>query len=218
MELINLGATDSIMNYYISLLRDKDIQKDRRFFRTNLKRLGAIFGYEISKTLQYSGKDVETPLGVANVRTPDNGIVLGTIFRAGLPLYEGLMEVFDNADSAYLAAFREYDSTSAKLHINSGYCAAPSLEGKTLIFADTMLATGSSLMVGINAVIEKAGKPDHIHLVCPIASAKAVENLSAKLGDEFTLWVATVDPILNENFYIVPGLGDAGDLSYGPKL
>ncbi|MCQ2181600.1 MAG: uracil phosphoribosyltransferase [Bacteroidales bacterium] len=218
MEVINLGAGNSILNAYIAQMRDKTIQKNRMLFRTNLKKVGAIFGYEISKRLSYSVKQVETPLGIAEVGTPDDKIVLGTIFRAGLPLYEGLMEVFTEADSAYLAAFREYDTSGTKLHINAGYCATPPLDGKVLIFADTMLATGSSLMVGVNAVIEKAGRPKHINLVCPIASARAVENLQGKLGDDFTLWVATIDPILNDNLYIVPGLGDAGDLAFGPKL
>ena len=217
MQVINLGANDSILSSYIAQMRDNVIQKDRKLFRTNLRRVGQIFGYEISKYLEYSEKEVETPLAVAKVRTLDSKIVLGTILRAGLPLYEGLLDYFDNAETALLAAFREYSSEN-EFHINAGYCATPELDGKILIFADTMLATGSSIKVAMKALECKAGLPKHIHLVCPIASAKAVEALQEALPDNVTLWVATIDPILNSHSYIVPGLGDAGDLAYGEKL
>jgi len=180
-------------------------------------RVGNIFGYEISKTLSYSTKDVTTPLGIAQVDTYDTPLVISTILRAGLPLHEGLLEVFDTAETAFLAAFRKYGKGDY-FKIRADYCTTPSLEGKTLILADTMLATGSSIEIAIQKLVEEGGYPSHIHLVCPIASHFAVDHLMQKLDNDVTLWVAAIDEELTSHSYIVPGLGDAGDLAFGGKL
>ena len=217
MKVINIGESHSVLNSYIAEMRDARIQKDRLRFRTNLMRVGNIFGYEISKTLSYSTKDVTTPLGIAQVDTYDTPLVISTILRAGLPLHEGLLEVFDTAETAFLAAFRKYGKGDY-FKIRADYCTTPSLEGKTLILADTMLATGSSIEIAIQKLVEEGGYPSHIHLVCPIASHFAVDHLMQKLDDNVTLWVAAIDEELTSHSYIVPGLGDAGDLAFGGKL
>jgi len=217
MKVINLGETNSILNAYIAQMRDKTIQKDRMLFRANLKRVGNIFAYEVSKVLDYSAKDVVTPLGVASVNTPDNKLVVATILRVGLPLHEGILSFFDKAESAFVAAYRKYDKGD-DFHINIEYCTSPNLNGKTLILADTMLATGASIEVTYNKLSED-GEPEHTHLVCPIASVFAVEYLQKHLPkDKVTLWTAAMDEELTSHSYIVPGLGDAGDLAYGEKL
>lgn len=217
MKVINIGESHSVLNSYIAEMRDARIQKDRLRFRTNLMRVGNIFGYEISKTLSYSTKDVTTPLGIAQVDTYDTPLVISTILRAGLPLHEGLLEVFDTAETAFLAAFRKYGKGDY-FKIRADYCTTPSLEGKTLILADTMLATGSSIEIAIQKLVEEGGYPSHIHLVCPIASHFAVDHLMQKLDNDVTLWVAAIDEELTSHSYIVPGLGDAGDLAFGEKL
>ncbi len=216
MKVINLGETNSVLNTYIAQMRDKSIQKDRLRFRTNLRRVGNIFGYELSKTLNYSVKNVRTPLGEAAVSTYDNKVVVSTILRAGLPLHQGILDYFDDAENAFIAAYRKYDKGD-DFHINIEYCTAPSLEGKTLILADTMLATGASIVVTYNRLCEE-GVPEHTHLVCPIASVFAVEYLQKHLPDSVTLWTAGLDEELTSHSYIVPGLGDAGDLAFGEKL
>lgn len=217
MKLVNLGEKNSLLNSFVAQMRDRTIQKDSMRFRTNLHRLGEIFAYEISKTLTYSEKDVRTPLGTAKVSTPDNKIVLSTILRAGLPLHDGMLSFFENAENAFLAAYRKYDSAD-KFHVNTEYCTTPELAGKTLIIADTMLATGSSIILAYERLINDGGEPDHTHFVCPIASSYAVEALKKALPSNTTLWTAAVDEELTSHSYIVPGLGDAGDLAYGEKL
>lgn len=198
-------------------MRDKTIQKDSMRFRRNLERLGEIFAYEVSKTLKYSEKEVVTPLGIASVPTYDNEVVLATILRAGLPLHQGILNFFDNAQNAFIAAYRK-TSKSNHFHINFEYAALPDTTGKTLILADTMLATGSSIEVAYDKILEAGGEPAQVHLVCPIASVIAVENLKKKItSDNVTLWVAAIDPELTIKSYIIPGLGDAGDLCYGEK-
>ena len=217
MKLVNLGENDSVLNSYIAQMRDKKIQKDAQRFRTNLRRVGHVFAYEISKTLAYSAKDVETPLATASVRTSDSKLVIATILRAGLPLHEGILDVFDDAQSAFIAAYRKYDAGD-KFHINTEYCTCPGLAGKTLILADTMLATGSSLLLAYNKLIEDASEPEHTHFVCPIASIYAIDEVKKVLPENATLWTAAIDEELTSHSYIVPGLGDAGDLAYGEKL
>ena len=217
MKINNLGAQDSVLNAFIAEMRDRTIQKDRLRFRTNLKRLGEIFGYEISKSLSYKPIEVETPLATASVRVPDEKIVCATILRAGLPLHEGVLEFFDGAENAFVAAYRKYDN-EGEFHIHTEYCTCPDLNGKTLILADTMLATGSSIEVAYEVLCREGGIPTSVHLVCPISSAQAIENLKKKMPDNVTLWVAAVDPELTNHSYIVPGLGDAGDLAFGEKL
>lgn len=217
MKVINLGENSSILNCIVAQLRDKDIQKDRARFRENLYRVGQIMGYEVSKALGHSKITVSTPLGVARIEVPSDPIVIATILRAGLPLQQGVLSVFDNADSTFITAYRAYDENH-NIQVFTSYCATSPLEGKTVILADTMLATGTSVLDGIRVLKEKGGEPACLHLVCPFASAKAVENLQKALPDDVTLWVVTIDAELNDKFYIVPGLGDAGDLCFGEKL
>ena len=216
MKVINLGDSNTILNTFVSQIRDREIQKDSMRFRRNLERLGEIFAYEISKTLEYTEKPVTTPLGIANISTFDDKIVVATILRAGLPLHRGIINYFDDVQNAFVAAYRKYDKGEG-FHINIEYASSPDLEGKTLIIADTMLATGSSLEIAYNKLCEN-GQPKHTHIVCPIASAYAVEYLQKNSdGEKATLWVAAIDEELTSRSYIVPGLGDAGDLAYGIK-
>ncbi len=216
MKVINLGETNSVLNLFITQMRDKNIQKDKMRFRTNLQRVGNIFALEVSKTLNYSTKDIETPLGTAKVPTPDNKIVVATILRAGLPLHQGILSYFDDAESAFIAAYRKYDKGD-DFHINVEYATTPPMEGKTLILADTMLATGASIEIAYRRLCEE-GKPEYTHLVCPIASIFAAEYLQKHMPENVTLWTAGLDEELTSHSYIVPGLGDAGDLAYGKKL
>ena len=216
MKVINLGERNSILNKFVAQMRDKDVQKDSMRFRRNLERLGEIFAYEISKLMDNSPKDVVTPLGIASIPTYDEQVVVATILRAGLPLHQGILNYFDDAQNAFVAAYRKYDK-GEDFHINIEYCSTPDLTGKTLILADTMLATGASLEIAYKRLCEE-GEPAHTHLVCPISSAYAVEYLQKHLPEEgITLWVAAIDEELTSHSYIVPGLGDAGDLAYGEK-
>ncbi|MDX9781784.1 MAG: uracil phosphoribosyltransferase [Bacteroidales bacterium] len=217
MKIINLGEKDSVLNSFIAEIRDHIIQKDSMRFRRNLERIGEIFAYEISKTLNYSEKDVTTPLGIAQCRTHDNDVVIASIMRAGLPLHDGMLHYFDKAQNAFIAAYRKYGKDN-KFTIQIEYASSPSVEGKILILADTMLATGSSVVLAYNRLCETAG-PVHTHLVCPIASSEGIEYLSKHLPHKTTtLWVGAIDEELTIKAYIVPGLGDAGDLAYGSKL
>jgi uracil phosphoribosyltransferase len=216
MKVINLGEKNSILNKFVAQMRDKGVQKDSQRFRRNLERLGEIFAYEISQHLEYSHKEYVTPLGIANIPTPDDKIVVATILRAGLPLHQGILNYFDDPQNAFVATYRKYDK-GEDFHINIEYCSTPDLTGKTLILADTMLATGASLEIAYKRLMED-GTPAHTHLVCPISSAYAVEYLQKHLPEEdVTLWVAAIDEELTSRSYIVPGLGDAGDLAYGEK-
>ena len=216
MKIVNLGQKNSVLNKFVAQMRDKDIQKDSMRFRRNLERLGEIFAYEISQTLNASPKDVVTPLGIASVPVYDDRLVVATILRAGLPLHQGILNYFDDAQNAFVAAYRKYDKGEG-FHINIEYASSPDLEGKTLILADTMLATGASLEIAYMKLLEQ-GTPKHTHIVCPISSAYAVEYLQKNIdGEHVTLWVAAIDEELTSRSYIVPGLGDAGDLAYGIK-
>lgn len=216
MRVINLGDNNSILNNYIEQIRDKVIQKDRVRFRSNLERIGNIFGYELSKVLEYTEKDVQTPLGIASLKVCSSDLVIATILRAGIPLHKGILDCFDHADSAFIAAYRKYGKGDS-YHINVEYATATRLDGRVLVLADTMLATGASIEVTLDKLCDDQ-KPSHIHLVCPISSAYAVEYLQKRYGDEVTLWTAAIDEELTSHSYIVPGLGDAGDLAYGEKL
>lgn len=216
MKVINLGEKNSLINKFVSQMRDKKIQKDSMRFRRNLERVGEIFAYEISKTLDYTDKDIVTPLGIAPMRTHDDKVVVATILRAGLPLHQGILNYFDDAQNAFVAAYRKYDKGEG-FHINIEYASTPDLTGKTLIIADTMLATGASLEIAYKKLCEQ-GEPKHTHIVCPVSSAYAVEYLQKNIdGTKATLWVAAIDEELTSKSYIVPGLGDAGDLAYGIK-
>lgn len=217
MQVINLGEGNTVLNKFISEMRDKKVQKDPVRFRLNLERVGEIFAYEISKTLDYAPEDIVTPLGIANMQLPASKVVVATILRAGLPLHGGLLRFFDGAQNAFIAAYRKYDK-GGNFKIAIEYATAPELDGKVLILADTMLATGASLEIALNKILEK-GDPKHIHLVCPMCSKYAVEYLKKQFhGMPVTLWCAAIDEELTSHSYIVPGLGDAGDLAYGEKL
>ena len=217
MKLVNLGETNSLLNSYIAQVRDKVVQKDSQRFRSNLRRIGQIFAYEISKTLDYSAKDVQTPLGTAQVNTFDTRIVLATILRAGLPIHEGMLSYFEGAESAFLAAYRKYDAAD-KFHINAEYCSTPELGGKTLIVTDTLIATGSSIIMAYERLVDDGGDPDQAHFVCHIVSAYAMEAMKKGLPSKATVWTAAIDEELTSHSFVVPGLGDAGDLAYGEKV
>lgn len=217
MNIINLSKTDSVLNQFLYELRDVEIQKDRLRFRRNVERIGEIMAMEISKSFHYTTRMVKTPLGVAPVNISDEKIVLATIFRAGLPLHQGFLNVFDKAENAFVSAYRK-EKPEGKFDIVVEYSASPSLDGKTLISVDPMLATGGSMELSYHA-LQRYGTPARVHFAAVIASRQAVDNLERLFPeDNFTLWVASVDPELNEHKYIVPGLGDAGDLSFGSKL
>ena len=217
MTIINLSDGNSVLNQFIAEIRDKDIQKNHMRFRRNLERIGEIFAYEISKTLSYSIKNITTPLGIAQCSVPCDDIVLATILRAGLPLHNGLLNYFDKAQNAFIAAYRKYGKDN-KFDIDLEYSTSPSIEGKVLILADTMLATGASVLLAYQKLLDK-GTPATTHLVCPIASCYGVEYLSKNMPHKnITLWVGAIDEELTNKSYIVPGLGDAGDLAFGDKL
>lgn len=218
MKVINLSEQNSVLNQFLSEIRDVHIQKDPMRFRRNIERIGEVMAIEVSKTLQYKPTEVQTPLAKATVNIPDEQLVLATILRAGMPLHQGFLNIFDRAENAFLSAYRRANE-KGELEIVAEYMAAPIIDGKTLIVADPMLATGMSMEVGYLALL-KHGQPKHTHLCCAIATPQSIEYMRRTLNDreDVTLWCAAVDPILNEKKYIVPGLGDAGDLCYGVKV
>ena len=218
MEIINLGETPSVLNQFIAELRDVHIQHDSLRFRRNIERIGEVMAYEISKRLRHEVKAIQTPLGIAPMSLPDERLVIGTIFRAGLPFHQGFLNIFDRAISAFVSAFRQYtDPEHQHFDIHIEYIASPRLEGTTLLLVDPMLATGSSMELAYQALLTK-GQPDHIHVVAIIASQQAVDYVEQLMPTErTTLWVGAIGPELNEHAYIVPGLGDAGDLAFGEK-
>lgn len=216
MRIVNLGDTNSILNKFVAELRDVDIQKDSLRFRRNVERIGEIMAYEISKEFHYSTKDIQSPLGIAPMNTPDDQIVISTILRAGLPFHQGFLRYLDNAESAFVSAYRKYkDRLNFDIHIE--YIASPRLTGKTLIISDPMLATGSSMELAYEALLTK-GVPGHVHVASIISSKQALEYLQKKMPDDkTTIWIAALDNDLDDHSYIVPGLGDAGDLAFGEK-
>lgn len=217
MKIINLQENPSLASQYMAELRNVNVQTDRMRFRRNVHRIGQIMAYEISKTIAYTKTAVTTPLGTAHCDIVGSDVVIATILRAGLPLHEGLLSFFDNAENAFVSAYRKYREGTDEFDIHIEYLASPSIEGKTLILADPMLATGSSMELALKALLTK-GNPAHIHVVSVIASRQAVDFIAGKLpADRTTLWVAAIDDELNAHSYIVPGLGDAGDLAYGEK-
>jgi len=218
MKVINLSEQNSVLNQFLSEIRDVHIQKDPMRFRRNIERIGEVMAIELSKELAYKPTEVQTPLAKATVNIPDEQLVLATILRAGMPLHQGFLNIFDRAENAFLSAYRRANE-KGELEIVAEYMAAPIIDGKTLIVADPMLATGMSMEVGYLALL-KHGQPKHTHLCCAIATPQSIEYMRRTLNDreDVTLWCAAVDPILNEKKYIVPGLGDAGDLCYGVKV
>lgn len=216
MRIVNLGDTNSILNKFVAELRDVDIQKDSLRFRRNVERIGEIMAYEISKEFHYSTKDIQSPLGIAPMNTPDDRIVISTILRAGLPFHQSFLRYLDNAENAFVSAYRKYkDRLNFDIHIE--YIASPRLTGKTLIISDPMLATGSSMELAYEALLTK-GVPGHVHVASIISSKQALEYLQKKMPDDkTTIWIAALDNDLDDHSYIVPGLGDAGDLAFGEK-
>lgn len=217
MEIINLGEKSSLFNRFMSEIRDEKIQKDPLRFRRNIERVGEIMAYEISKTIEHSTKDVTTCLGTAKVDSPDDTPVLATILRAGLPFHHGFLNYFDRSNNSFICAHRKVTSKT-EFEIAFEYIASPNLTDKLVILADPMLASGASMEVGYHALL-KAGLPKKIHICAVIASRKGIDYIKEKLsGKNITLWVGAIDDELNEKSYIVPGLGDAGDLAYGEKI
>lgn len=217
MRVHHLLEKNSIANTFISQLRDINLQTDRMRFRRNIERLGEIMGYELSKNFNFSEKEVQTPLGQAKIQLPQEELVICSILRAGLPLHTGLLNYFDAADNSFISAYRHHPNNDEEFEILVEYLASPSLEGKTLILADPMLATGRSF-VNVLKALEKMGTPKVIHLVSVIGATEGIEYLQTVFPENSHLWIATIDEKLNERGYIVPGLGDAGDLCFGSKM
>lgn len=211
-----LGEQNSILNKFISEIRNVNVQNDRLRFRKNLERIGEIFAYEISKELEYKNEVITTPLGTADMNIMEDNIVLATVLRAGLPLHQGLLNYFDYAQNAFVGSFRKYHKDNS-FEIKSGYMSSPSVEGKHLILSDPMLASGASLVLAYKD-LTKDEDPKHIHIATIIAAKEGIEYLEENLPKgKFTIWVGAIDKELTAKSYIVPGLGDAGDLAYGSK-
>lgn len=209
---------NSILNAYIAQIRDKDIQKDAMRFRKNIERIGEILAYELSKKLPFNNATITTPLGVKEMQVIDEKLVLCSILRAGLPLHQGVLHIFDQAENAFISAYRKHQKDNEKdFSIEVEYFASPSLEGKTLILIDPMLATGSS-MVAVYEALKKHGIPKKIHIVSVIGSLQGVEYIEKYFPEDTELWISAIDDKLNDRGYIIPGLGDAGDLAFGNKL
>ncbi|MCE2847338.1 MAG: uracil phosphoribosyltransferase [Sphingobacteriales bacterium] len=211
-----LSQNHSIINQFIAELRDISVQNDRMRFRRNLERIGEIAALEISRKLPYALREVTTPLGVAPVMVPSEQPVVGTILRAGLPLHQGILNYFDHADNAFISAYRKHHKDGS-FEISLEYVSTPSLDGRILILADPMLATGASIVTTYKAILER-GKPKHTHIVAALGSTSGVEYVKRHMPEEVDLWIGAIDEELTAQSYIVPGLGDAGDLAYGEKL
>ncbi|HBI58541.1 MAG: uracil phosphoribosyltransferase [Duncaniella sp.] len=216
MEIINFDSTPSLVSQYMSELRDINVQKDMLRFRRNLERIGEIMAYEISKRMTYRTDEVITPLDTASCHVLDEKVVLATIFRAGIPFHKGFLDYFDHAENAFVSAYRKYKEKE-NFDVFIEYIASPRLDGKTLIIADPMLATGASMELSYRALLTK-GEPAHIHVTSVIASQVAIDYIKSTFPEnKTTVWVGAIDNEINAHSYIVPGLGDAGDLAYGIK-
>lgn len=217
IEVKNLEQQDSLFNQVMSEVRDAEIQQDRMRFRRNLERMGEIMAYEISKTMEYETKEVVTPLGVKNVRVLKEQPVLATILRAGLPLHNGMLNMFDKADNAFIAAYRKYDKDDDS-EIRVEYFSAPDLNDRVLIISDPLLATGESLVKTIDGLLGDDMEPKHIHIAVAVTSSDGLEHVKRKMSRKsVTIWVGSIDDELTARAYVVPGLGDAGDLAFGEK-
>ena len=213
-----LNKENTILNKFIAQIRDREVQRDSMRFRRNLERVGEVMRYEISRTLNYKTQIVETPLGEATVEMISDKIVVATILRAGLPFHQGFLNYFDNAQNAFVSAYRKNHKDNS-FTVKVEYISCCNLEGKTLILVDPMLATGASLVLAYEALCEKGGKPAHTHVAAVIASEQGVDYAMKHLPQSSTtIWCAAVDAELTSHSYIVPGIGDAGDLAYGEKL
>ncbi|MEY8870679.1 uracil phosphoribosyltransferase [Meridianimaribacter flavus] len=217
MHIHNLSLQNSILNTFISEMRDENIQKDPLRFRRNIERTGEILGYELSKSLNFKTQSITTPLGTSETMLINDDIVLCSILRAGVPLHNGLLNYFDKAENAFISAYRHHKDNPESFEIIVEYLACPNLEGKTLILADPMLATGQSMVATFEA-LKPFGTPKDVHLVSVIGAQEGVDYVSQHFDVNAHLWIATIDKKLNEKGYIIPGLGDAGDLAFGAKL
>ena len=216
MEIINFDKTPSLVSQYMHEMRSVGIQKDSMRFRRNLERVGNAMAYEISKTLDYRIEKTTTPLGVADCRVVADQVVLGTIFRAGLPFHQGFLDFFDHAENAFVSAYRKYREKE-NFDVLIEYLASPRIDGKVLVLCDPMLATGASMELSYRALLTK-GTPKHVHVASVIASQKAVDYIKSVFpADKTTVWIGAVDDHIDDHSYIVPGLGDAGDLCFGTK-
>ena len=208
--------TNSILHSFLRELRDIEIQNDSMRFRTNIERIGEIMAYELSKTLDYTEENISTPLGQKSVFSPANQPVIATILRAGLPLHQGVLNYFDKAESCFISAFRKH-TNETEFEVEIEYLSSPYLEGKTLILCDPMLATGASMILAYKAAI-KNGVPKKVHILSVVSSPEGLAATQNFFPENTDFWIGEIDSHLNDKSYIVPGLGDAGDLTYGPKL
>ena len=217
MTIHHIAENNSVLNTFLSEIRDQTIQKDSLRFRRNIERIGEILSYELSKTLSYKNENITTPLGNKEVQLSTNDLVLCSILRAGLPLHQGLLNYFDKAENAFISAYRHHPNNDQDFEIVVEYFASPEIENKTLLLADPMLATGQSL-VAVYEAIKKHGIPKEIHILAVIGAKEGVDFVADHFPENTHLWIATIDDSLNEKGYIIPGLGDAGDLAFGQKL
>ncbi|WP_400073783.1 uracil phosphoribosyltransferase [Zobellia russellii] len=217
MTVHNLGEHNSLMNKFISEIRDVDLQKDTMRFRRNIERIGEILSYEMSKSLHFYKSNVITPLGAKEMQLPTDQLVLCSILRAGLPLHQGMLNYFDGAENAFISAYRHHEGDQDEFEVIVNYFAAPSLEGKVLVLADPMLATGRTLENVLKA-LKNHGTPAQIHIVSVIGAKEGVDHVQKVFPENTQLWISAIDPELNARGYIIPGIGDAGDLAYGAKL
>ncbi|MCF6131484.1 uracil phosphoribosyltransferase [Flavobacterium wongokense] len=217
MHIHNISEKSSILNHFLAQIRDVNIQKDSMRFRKNIERIGEIMAYELSKTLEYKDIEVQTPLAIKKTTTIADNVVLCSILRAGLALHTGFMNIFDNAENGFVSAYRHHYKNDDDFEIKVEYQAAPSFENKNLIMIDPMLATGHSMVAVFQKLLQEE-KPKEIHIAVVIAAPEGIEYLKNNLPNNCHLWIAAIDEKLNEKNYIIPGLGDAGDLAYGSKL
>lgn len=217
MHIHNLSESNSVLNTFLAEIRNVSIQKDAMRFRRNIERIGEILSYEMSKHLDYESQNIQTPLGESQINLIENDIIICSVLRAGLPLHNGVLNYFDKAENAFISAYRHHKDDSDAFEIIVEYIACPSLENKTLILVDPMLASGQSLVLTHEA-LKPFGTPKQIHLVCAIGSQEGITYINNKFPGNTHLWIGAVDEQLNDKGYIVPGLGDAGDLAFGSKL
>jgi uracil phosphoribosyltransferase len=217
MQIHYLSEANSVLNHFLGQIRNVNVQKDSMRFRRNIERIGEIMAYELSKDLRYKNVEITTPLGIKKTTEIENELVLCSILRAGLPLHLGFLNYFDSAENGFVSAYRHHHNNDDDFIIKVEYQAVPNIEDKTLLLIDPMLATGHSMVAVFNTLLEK-GIPNEIHIAVVIAAPEGVAFLEDQLPDNCHLWIATLDEKLNAKNYIVPGLGDAGDLAYGNKL
>ena len=217
IKIINLEKTDSVFNQYMAELRDVVIQQDRMRFRRNLERIGEVMAYEISKSFEYDDEEVTTPLGIKQIRTMHEQPVIATILRAGLPFHNGMLSMFDQADSAFIAAYRKYDKNEEDSEIRVEYFSSPDIEDRVLIVCDPLLATGESIVKTLNGLMEDM-MPKEIHIAVAVASQDGLDYVERTMSRlPVTIWVGSIDEELTARAYVVPGIGDVGDLAYGEK-